>query len=343
MLYLISAVLFIIALTILILAPRNLWDNLIAMAAIIVLFFAVLQDKNFADHGFVVFLFYILNRTTTYIAPLLSGIFGIGMLFQSIHLYRYEQNRLQYLIGQFLGLLLIGMTALHYYIIFFVELSEQQNWIRVPEFVMAYYVLLFINFLINTVRLTAFEDESKQEYMIILGESVREDGKPSETLQERMNTALKYIERQRFLHGTIPKIIVSGGATQPNSPTEARIMADYLIDHDINKGDIFLDDKAMNTHQNFVYSKAIIESHQRIVQTISAVFVTSGYHLYRSQLYANMEGLYQVSGVGSPTPLVDRLFGLVREYIAVLFMHRKLHLSVSFLIIGFGIINYVHF
>ena len=32
-----------------------------------------------------------------------------------------------------------------------------------------------------------------------------------------------------------------------------------------------------------------------------------------------------------------------REFVAIIFMHRKLHLAVSCLMVGLGVINFVHF
>lgn len=343
MLYLITAVLYLIALLIFILAPRNLWDNFIAIMATVILFFAVLQDETFANNHFVQLVFYGFNQITNYVSPLLSAIFGIGMQVQALRIYRIEQSRLQLFIGQLLGILLIVMAFFHYYFNFFVKIEEDQTWIRIPEFIMVYFVLLFINYLVITLRLTILENEDKQDYIIILGEQGGVDGLPSPSLKERLDFAITYIDRQRFLYGHMPNIIVSGGMTRPDLPSEAEIMADYLISHGVEINYIIKEDRAMNTHQNFIYSKKILQSHHRILETVAAVFVTSSYHLYRSQLYANMEGLYQISGIGSPSPIVDRVFGLVREYIAIIFMHRKLHLGMGFLMVALGIINYVHF
>ena len=56
-----------------------------------------------------------------------------------------------------------------------------------------------------------------------------------------------------------------------------------------------------------------------------------------------MEGLYQMSGVGAQAMMMERLLNWVREFVAIIFMHRKLHLAVSCLMIALGIINFVHF
>lgn len=343
MLYLISAVLFMIALLVFVIAPRNVGDNFIVMIGLIVLFFAVLQDENFAHNSIIQLFFYIISQVSVYAAPLLLAIFGVGMQLQSMRIYRTERSYVQLVVGQLLGIILSGMAIFQYYFTFFVDVQARQMWIRIPEFIMAYYVLLFLNYLVSILRLTILEDESKKDYVIVLGEQVDKDGLPTLSLQERLNTTLKYVNRQRFLHCHMPFIIVSGAATKPDLPSEAETMANYLISHGIDANHILKEEQAMNTHQNFKYSKAIICSQKRIIETVPAVFVTSSYHLYRSQLYANMEGLYQISGIGSPSPLIDRIFGFFREYIAVIFMHRKLHLAMSFLMIALGIINYVHF
>ncbi|MDK6233105.1 YdcF family protein [Aerococcus sanguinicola] len=333
-----------VALVIFILAPRNVWDNLILILGLVCLFLAVINDQNFPRYYWVHQVFRWAQVLTDYIAPLLLMIFGVCMFSLALNLFTKEHSYSQLLVGLFLSVLLIGISIAHYWLIFTVELSDKQDWLRIPDFVMAYYVLLFINYLLMSARLSFLESQKAQDYVIVLGASLRPDGSPSGVLERRLNRTLSYLNWHTYIHGKQPMTIVSGGLTGPKaSYTEAEVMRDYLLARGLSADKILLEDQASNTHGNFYYSKCLIQDRQPIIEAVSAVFVTSSYHLYRSQLYANLEKLYQVSGIGAPSTLKEWTIDSFREYIAILFMHRRLHFIVSLALLGFGIINFVHF
>lgn len=342
--YLIALTCFLVGIVILVIAPRNLVDNFLFLAGFIILFFAILNDPTFNNHPFFQHVFYWLDRYVRLLAPLFTMIFGIGMISYALKVYRIEKSKLQLTVGLLLAAVLIGGTVFQYVASFFYSTLFHQEVVRVFQFAMAYFVLAFVNYLVVTLRLTLLEDESQQDFVVILGEQLSKDGKPSSVLESRLDMAVDYIERQQFQFQSVPRIIVSGTSTGAESQvSEARIMADYLVDHGVPPEMILLEDQAHNTHENFIYAKGIMQANVKQLKTTKAVFVTSSYHLYRSQLYANMEGLYQISGVGAQATMMERILNWVREFVAIIFMHRKLHLAVSCLMIGLGVINFVHF
>lgn len=342
--YLAALICFLAGTLIFFIAPRNLVDNFLFLAGFIVLFFAILNDPTFHNHPFLQHVFYWLDRGVRLIGPLFTMIFGVGMISYAWKVYKVEQSKIQLVVGLLLAVLLISGTVVQYIASFFFDSLLHQDIVRVFQFAMTYFVLAFINYLVVTLRLTLLEDETKQDFVIVLGEQLSKDGKPSKVLENRLDMAMDYIERQQFHFFEVPKVIVSGTSTGSESAiSEAKIMADYLIKRGVPEKKILIEDKARNTHENFIYAKDIMQENFKQIKTAKGVFVTSSYHLYRSQLYANMEGLYQISGVGAQTDLLERLLNWVREFVAILFMHRKLHLAVACLMIGLGIINFVHF
>lgn len=342
--YLIALTCFLVGIVILVIAPRNLIDNILFLAGFIFLFFAILNDPTFNNHPVFQHIFYWLDRYVRLLAPLLTMIFGLGMISYALKIYQIEKSKLQLTVGLLLAAVLIAGTVFQYLATFTYADLFPQEVVRVFQFAMTYFVLAFINYLVVTLRLTLLEDEGQQDFMVVLGEQLSKDGKPSATLESRLDMAVDYIERQQFHFQTLPKIIVSGTSTGAESElSEARIMADYLVDRGVPPEMILLEDQARNTHENFIYAKGIMQANTKQLKTTKAVFVTSSYHLYRSQLYANMEGLYQMSGVGAQATMIERLLNWVREYVAIIFMHRKLHLAVTCLMIGLGVINSVHF
>lgn len=344
MLYLISFALFVMGVFIFVLAPQNLIDNFIMIAGAVILFIAILLDPNFGEYTVIQQLFMTGSRVALFLAPLIMIILGVGMISFAIRLYRIENNRLQLMIGCMLGILLIALLAVPYYLLAFFPGTAYEDWITLPSFVMAYFVLLFINYLLVTLRLSLLEDEAKKEFVIVLGAQLNADGKLNRDLTSRLDMALRYVERQQYLHRKMPTVIVTGAQTIEHiASSEAKQMAEYLIAHGLDKNHIILEEEAQNTHDNFRYTKALIQAKGYIMETTPAAFVTNNYHLYRGHLYANMEGWYHIAGIGAKTPFLDHLFGVFREYIAILFMHRKLHFLMTILLIAVGIIHVIYF
>lgn len=344
MLYLISFALFVIGVLILIMAPKNLVDNFLFMSAVIILFIAILTDPSFGKNNIIAIFFLYLQQLTSIVAPWLLVILGTGVILHAVRLFRIEQNKLQLAIAIFLGVVLLLLTISHYYQYYFLKNSRYEQWMVIPSLVMAYYVILFLNYVIATLRLTLFQTDEKKDYVIVLGAQLDKKGQLTPELLSRLDTAKAYVEHHKFLYKKYPQIIVSGAQTQAQiDESEAERMGEYLVSKGIPTSEIIIESQANNTHENFIYAVAIIESHKRILKTVPTAFVTSNYHLYRSQLYANMEGLYQASAIGAPSRRLEHFVGMIREFMAILFMHRKFHLLITLILIGIGIIQMIHF
>ncbi|MDO4679937.1 MAG: YdcF family protein [Aerococcus sp.] len=341
MLYLIGVLLIIIALSLAIMAPRNLWDTWIGTAGLIVLFIAVSRNPFFAHYRVVDVLFQLIDLLVQYVAPLFALIVGVFMIVYAITLYRSEANRLQLTIGLGIAVLLVAVGLFIYYLAFFGNYVEQLKWLRIPDYLVVYYFLLLINFLINTVRLSLLEDESRQNYVIVLGGKIYPNGTPSDLVSNRLDTALSYLNRQRYLYQHTPTVIVSGADTIKGVDiTEAEVMAYYLMERGIPRDKLILEERAQNTHDNFIYTKEILKSRHVNLETVHAIYVTNAFHLYRSEIYSNMEGLYQFSGLGAPSTLRQWLENGFREFVALIFMHRKFHFFMSLILLGLRYFSY---
>ena len=91
------------------------------------------------------------------------------------------------------------------------------------------------------------------QVMVILGCQVMADGDPSVLLQDRLDTALDYLEEHPDL-----TVVVSGGQGSNEPVSEARCMADVLIQGGVAEEQIRLEDQSSNTMENLVFSRELL-------------------------------------------------------------------------------------
>jgi len=150
--------------------------------------------------------------------------------------------------------------------------------------------------------------EPNSDVLIVLGCAVR-NGRPSLALRYRLDAALGYLSQSPDT-----MVIVSGGQGPQESMSEARAMADYLIAQGLDESRIILEDQSASTYENFKFSKAIID--ERFSPDSSVAFVTTGFHVYRSQRVAAMHGI-EAAGIPAPDIWYSAPNNYLRESLAV--------------------------
>ena len=153
--------------------------------------------------------------------------------------------------------------------------------------------------------------QGEPQVMIVLGCKVEEQG-PSVLLRDRLEEALDYWEEHPGL-----TIVVSGGQG-PNEPTtEARAMADYLMEGGVAEDQILLEGDSHNTAQNLRLSMAVLEEAGADLSG-GVILVSNGFHLTRARMLAERFGLENVSTLAAPTShTLSRLQMYIREPIAL--------------------------
>ena len=114
--------------------------------------------------------------------------------------------------------------------------------------------------------------------IIVLGAGVN-GTEPSLSLWTRLDAALTYARDKP----DIP-IVVSGSQGQGEDISEARCMADWLMNRGVDPGRVWLEERADNTRENIRYSLALL-SERGMDTTDNIAVVTSGYHLCRASMY----------------------------------------------------------
>ena len=151
---------------------------------------------------------------------------------------------------------------------------------------------------------------TKPDAIIVLGAGFWGDTL-SAVLKERLNTAF-------LLHRRYPSalLVLSGGKGFGENRTEASLMREYLLARGVPDSALLLETQAMDTVQNFGNSKKLLDARFG-AGGYTGAFITSEFHLYRSQRLAVRAGLTPAC-YGADTPWYLLPAFLTRETVAIL-------------------------
>lgn len=149
-----------------------------------------------------------------------------------------------------------------------------------------------------------------EDYLLVLGCGLN-GSEPSQTLTARLDEAVKYANRNESC-----RIIVSGGQGNGEDIPEAEAMASYLIDCGIEPERIIKEPYATSTSENIEFSDKVTDGN---LQSSSAAFVTSDFHVYRANSLAKMQG-FSMTHLGAKTELHNVIPSYLRENLALIQM-----------------------
>lgn len=152
------------------------------------------------------------------------------------------------------------------------------------------------------------------QIMIILGCQVKPWG-PSVLLQDRLDTALDYLEEHPDM-----TVVVSGGQGNDEPCTEAQAMYDYLVENGVDGEQILLEEQSHNTVQNLQYSFELLKEQGYEAQMGQILVVSNGFHLTRVRMLFDRvwEGTYTLSTLAAPSSHVpSRVKMYIREPLAL--------------------------
>ena len=125
------------------------------------------------------------------------------------------------------------------------------------------------------------EDAAKLEdvdCILILGCAVKEDGRPSDMLHDRLRRGVALYDS-----GAAPKLLMSGDHGRKEYD-EVAAMKQFAIDAGIASSDIFMDHAGFSTYESIYRAKEIFQADKILI-------VTQEYHLYRALYIANRLGI----------------------------------------------------
>ena len=148
------------------------------------------------------------------------------------------------------------------------------------------------------------QGEEEPEVMVIFGCQVKPWG-PSELLQDRLDTALTYLEDHPDM-----TVVVSGGQGPDEPMSEAQC---------VDGENIVLEDNSGNTWENIQYTLELFQD-GTVEPTGKILAVSNGFHLARIRLLwsREWEGTYTLSTLAAPSShLPSRLSMYLREPFAL--------------------------
>ena len=204
---------------------------------------------------------------------------------------------------------------------------------------LSYLYTLIIATLYCNYRAANYTPNYDKDFIIILGSKIQEDGNLTPLLKGRVDKAMDFANKQYEMAKKKIIYIPSGGKGTDEVISEAEAIKNYLIKKGIKKDQIITENKSTNTIENMKYSKKIIEE---INKNGTIAFVTTNYHVFRSGVIANKEGI-DCEGIGSKTKWYFYTNALIREFIANIVQEKKSHIiliviiNISlFILIGIG-------
>ena len=151
------------------------------------------------------------------------------------------------------------------------------------------------------------------QVMVILGCRVMPGGEPSMLLQDRLETALDYLEEDPDI-----LVVVSGGQGSNEPVSEAACMAGWLEERGISEDRIFQEDQSSNTKENLIFSKDLLAREGIDVGETDVLVVSNGFHLTRARMLAERFGYGEVSTMAAPSSHIpSRIQMYIREPLAL--------------------------
>ena len=130
--------------------------------------------------------------------------------------------------------------------------------------------------------------------VIVLGMAL-EDGKPSDDLLLRVETAREYI-----VEHPSSTLILTGGNPGSTGRTEAVVMKELLMERGVSEDKMVIEDKATDTRENFKSVMDLMPSSGK-----QYVIITSNYHMDRAVQTAKSAGFANVLRKPAPSSFIS--------------------------------------
>ena len=155
--------------------------------------------------------------------------------------------------------------------------TKGQNFMRILALTACAGVIVLTSAmsLITSAGKTDWPRAEKAEYAVVLGAAVREDGKASRIMLQRLRAAKKLVDRNPDV-----TVILSGGQGGVEPKSEAECMYETLLEMGMDEARLLMEPNSQTTRENLSYSLEIIRERGGTDRPVA--LITSEFHLRRA-------------------------------------------------------------
>lgn len=194
-----------------------------------------------------------------------------------------------------------------------------------------YYFFSFMTILTSSLLFNHIKPKFNKDYLIVLGSGLLNGKTVTPLLAGRIDAALAFANQQQARTGKQPLLIMSGGQGQDEKMPEAVAMENYALSQGVPKAEIITEENSKTTLQNLQFSKNLMDERSQ-GKPYQSAFVSNDYHIFRAGLFAKKVGLNS-DGIGSRTARYFLPNAFIREFVAIILMHKKRHIVFTVLLL----------
>ncbi|WP_190242877.1 YdcF family protein [Apilactobacillus kunkeei] len=280
-------------------------------------------------------IFLVIALAIMVILTLVYALHAVLLIWNGIIVWRRESHSLANLLTLIIGVFLLIYPLLSF--LFFRKIIPKPYNLMIEHFTEmgAFYMIsIFLIFSLSVWICNLYRPKPDKDFIIILGAGLLNGNEVSPLLASRIDRAIDFYQTQINSGQKHPLIICSGGQGGDEKIPEGVAMRNYVLQKNINPDDVVAEDKSVNTIQNFLFSKKIVDRYK--LNPNNGIFVSNNYHIYRATDYAKSAGM-KISGIGSKTSGFFLPNAIIREFIAILMKHKVANLLVILLFIVISI------
>ncbi|MDR3190945.1 MAG: YdcF family protein [Lactobacillaceae bacterium] len=248
---------------------------------------------------------------------LLNVVIYFALAFFSWQIWRKEYHNLGNLLLPFAFLALSILNVLEFY------RTSMPAWLQTGfvfvNLISWYLTWLLVTFALGAMFYARLMKKREADVYVVLGAGLINGHEVSRLLGNRIKAAVDAANAKYEATGKYPIIVFSGGKGGDEQLSEAQAMQTYAheqLAYPLEQTRI--EDRSRTTRENMRFSNELIE--QEFKQS-EFIFFTSEYHVFRAALQARQFGVH-ANGRGGFTPWYFRTAAFLREFIAVLSMHK---------------------
>ncbi|KOR27055.1 YdcF family protein [Clostridium sp. L74] len=316
--------------------PRTLWIGVVFLLWVgsMLAFLVILGETYEIRMLFTSVLIIIIIIMVGFPLYLLSFIFIL--IKSGYKLIKKEGTRVTNFLSLSLGIFIILWICFTPNIIQGVKNPIVNGIIAFITFLISYFFMMMFIFAISAAINTYMPKRKKYDYIIVLGSGLIGDRVPP-LLASRIDKGIEIYKKQLKKSHT-SKIIFTGAQGADEKISEGLAMWKYAKDKEIPTKHMIIEDKAVNTYENLYNSKKLLEQdYKDSREEYSCIVVTNNFHLFRSLIWAKIVGL-KCDGAGSKTKLYFSLNALIREYVGVMYIYKKINIIIISLVFFFSIL-----